>query len=495
MLGMCKSVDSGATFDMYYPANGSNNLLSPSPTGTGGQGSHNLAIAIDPYNANEVLVGGIISCRSIDGGLEWTRNYEMHSDQQYIAYHPLMPNTVFGCNDGGIYKSVDSGKSWINLTNGLGTSQIYHVAIANTADDRALCGMQDNGTYHLAHSSWINRWGGDGGQCLFDDTDTSVMYVSTQGGNVYKSTDRGYTINSIVNSSGTGVNSSGSFITNYTMDPTNHNILYIGKAQIYKSTDGGTTWSQTGTIANTQGRTWSITVAPSDPQVVYAANSSGFYKSINGGASWTTLPSLTDYGSTITVDANNANRLWYTASYFFGTGVVFKSNNGGLSFTNITGSIPAKISANCSVFEKGGKGGLYVGTDIGVFYRDSTMSDWIFYNDGLPNVPVRDLQISYASGKLWAGTFGRGLWSTPLYTSGTLPLKLLSFTARIDGLSSLLDWKTSNETDTKSFIIERSSEGNLYKPIGNQTAANSGGEYAYSFRDKEPIEGIELLST
>lgn len=44
------------------------------------------------------------------------------------------------------------------------------------------------------------------------------------------------------------------------------------------------------------------------------------------------------------------------------------------------------------------------------------MPDWIPYQTGLPNVVVTDLEISYYDNKLWAGTFGRGLWKTDLYT-------------------------------------------------------------------------------
>lgn len=42
------------------------------------------------------------------------------------------------------------------------------------------------------------------------------------------------------------------------------------------------------------------------------------------------------------------------------------------------------------------------------------MTDWVPYQNGLPNVIVSDLEISYNDNKLWAGTHGRGLWK-PIY--------------------------------------------------------------------------------
>ena len=58
---------------------------------------------------------------------------------------------------------------------------------------------------------------------------------------------------------------------------------------------------------------------------------------------------------------------------------------------------------------------LYIGTDLGVFIKDSTINDWNNYNYGsLPNVIVNELEIQYPSNKLLAATFGRGLWSIDL---------------------------------------------------------------------------------
>jgi hypothetical protein len=59
---------------------------------------------------------------------------------------------------------------------------------------------------------------------------------------------------------------------------------------------------------------------------------------------------------------------------------------------------------------------VYIGTDIGVFYRDNSLTDWIPYRNGLPTVPVFDMYVSVEGSTLYAGTFGRGLWSTELYS-------------------------------------------------------------------------------
>ena len=87
----------------------------------------------------------------------------------------------------------------------------------------------------------------------------------------------------------------------------------------------------------------------------------------------------------------------------------------GLIFS---GTLPNTV-ANCIAYDDNNGSpddALYIGTDIGVFYRNANMSDWIPFMNGLPNVRVIDLDINKASGSIRAGTFGRGLWSSDLYT-------------------------------------------------------------------------------
>ena len=58
---------------------------------------------------------------------------------------------------------------------------------------------------------------------------------------------------------------------------------------------------------------------------------------------------------------------------------------------------------------------VYIGTDLGVFTSDSTLNDWNqFNNNSLPNVIVNELEIQYQSNKLFAATYGRGLWNIDL---------------------------------------------------------------------------------
>ena len=53
---------------------------------------------------------------------------------------------------------------------------------------------------------------------------------------------------------------------------------------------------------------------------------------------------------------------------------------------------------------------MYIGTDLGVYYRKESEINWELYQENLPNVIVTDLEVHEATNKLYATTFGRGIW-------------------------------------------------------------------------------------
>jgi len=74
------------------------------------------------------------------------------------------------------------------------------------------------------------------------------------------------------------------------------------------------------------------------------------------------------------------------------------------------------LPVNCIIFQADANDDLYVGTDIGVYYKDNTMSEWIPFMNGLPNVIIKELEIHYDKGTISAATFGRGIWESTLNT-------------------------------------------------------------------------------
>jgi hypothetical protein len=205
------------------------------------------------------------------------------------------------------------------------------------------------------------------------------------------------------------------------MHPTNTSTLYAGYKRVYKTTNKGDTWTaiSSGILDSNSEDIRFMAIAPSNPNTIYASTLRKLFATTNGGISWNQISTLiiTDNDaniSNIAVDSSNPDKVFITVSgYSAGNKVWMRPSLGG-TWINYSGNLP-NVPVNCIVFQNGSNEGLYIGTDIGVFYTDGTMNTWIPYQTGLPNVVVTDLEISYYNNKLWAGTFGRGLWNTNLY--------------------------------------------------------------------------------
>jgi hypothetical protein len=165
---------------------------------------------------------------------------------------------------------------------------------------------------------------------------------------------------------------------------------------------------------------FNVTRSSFDPSFLFKPK---LYKTTNGGNSWQDItagiPSLLDTNqlqqiSYLYVKDEDPNTVWATFNGFKAGEKVYESRNGGKTWKNISGSLP-NVSANTIVYHPGSKKeGLYIGTDLGVFYKDSTMTDWVPFNKNLPKAIVFDIKIQPQEQAVYAGTFGRGIFRSPL---------------------------------------------------------------------------------
>ncbi len=437
LYGVYRSNDNGKTFKVVQDTI---NLLGWNCSGSDskGQGWYDLVLVADPHDANTVYVGGVNNWISHDGGHHWKianhwsstcadQNEIVHADKHYMAFQPKT-DALFECNDGGIYKSPD-GKHWTDLTNGLAISQIYRLSASATVPDEVINGLQDNGTKLLSSDTWNDVMGGDGMDCQIDYTDVNTQYGETPNGAIERTTDHWDHSKDI----SSGLTGSGAWVTPYVLDPVDHKTLYIGYQDVFKSTDQGDNWTKLSKWNGKELR--SLAVAPSDTKYIYAASHTIIYKSEDGGKTWkditANLPVNYAYITYIAVKNDDPNTVWVTLGGFNDLGV-FKTDNGGESWENISTGLP-EIPVNCIIQNTAKKDTveLYAGTDMGVFVQQG-LSRWIPFNGNLPKVIVNDLDIQYdgkGSGTLFAGTFGRGLWSSPLFTGYIEPIKQALFEA------------------------------------------------------------------
>lgn len=441
--GVYRSTNQGSTFSLQ---SNSPNLLgyAADGSGSGGQGWYDLAFTADPADASILYVGGVNTWKSTNGGSTWTLKSHwsgggtsaqvVHADKHIFEWQN---DVLWEGNDGGIYKSTDDGDSWVDLTNGIMISQLYKIGASQT-DDRVIAGLQDNGTKLLNNNGvWSDEYGGDGMECAIRSDDSDVMYLELYYGEIKRSTNGGASWQDIRGNIPSG-GTNGAWVTPFVLDPNAPQTLYVGFRSMYKSTDQGSTFTAISSNL-TSGRLSYIAVAPSNSDYIYTGTSNSMYRTTNGGSSWETLSIPGSGVSMIAVHPSSPNTLWATRSTYSNNSQVYKSTNGGTSWSNVTGNLPS-IPANCIVYENGTSNGVYVGMDIGVYYRDDSMSDWSLFSSGLPNVEITELDINYSTNTLHAATYGRGLWSSP--TNGNVPscLSPVSLTVQPVVQGAIFSW-------------------------------------------------------
>ena len=389
------------------------------------QCTYDLSLAVSPILQSNVFFGGINCWKSANSGLTWTHSsfwYEGTAGEQYthadihcLAFNPLN-NYLYCCSDGGIYRSTDWGASWADQTSGLEISQFYRIGMTPSNMNLVVGGTQDNGcnTLDFTAGTYRHDRGADGFRCMIDYNNSNIRYAAIYD-KLYRTTNSGSTYSLIT--PGIVTPSNKIWNTAFIMHPTTPTTLYLGHTDIWKSTNSGSSWLPMGT-GNGSGKFIQIAHGVNNTNRIYGITTFRVFTTQNNGSSWTnvtgTLPVLNANLSYIVVDPADATHVWVTCRGYSAGQKVYYSGNSGLTWTNISGSLP-NVPANCINYEPGSDDGLYLGTDVGIFYKDNTMADWVPFFNGLPYTLVFEMEINTANNMIIASTFGRGIWRSPLY--------------------------------------------------------------------------------
>lgn len=404
------------------------------------QGWYSHDIAINPNNTSHIFNVGVDAWSSTDGGANFTKRSDwakwtfglidvaipegdddyVHADIHGVYYHPLIPNKVFLATDGGVFSSADEGLSFTTHNGGLQTTQFYaNMASSATNPDFCIAGAQDNSTYiYRGSPSWSRVIGGDGMSAAVNQTNDQIVYGSAQNLYLVKSTDGGNSFSSIQPPRASSDRPP--FSAPYELAPSNNSIIYAGTRYLYRSFNSGYSWttttSQTIDITNYVVK---IAISPTNVNVVYIATTpdpfstprnARLFKSTNGGASFTPLSGLPNrICKDISIDPNDSERI-YTAFSGFGTQHVYKSEDGGDTWTAIDGDLP-DIPTNTIAIDPLNSNDIYVGNDLGVYYSPDAGASWEAFSDGLAEATmVVDLNISPSNRKLRIATHGHGIF-------------------------------------------------------------------------------------
>jgi photosystem II stability/assembly factor-like uncharacterized protein len=414
----------GSIQGVYRTANGGDSWVAVNSSQLTNIGFHwwFRGVYVDPADENTIYNVDFVVEKSTDGGQSWSTAFpNVHVDQHALAFNNTVPGQVLLGNDGGFYKSDNSGSSWVKDET-LPITQIYRLHVDFQNDNKVYAGTQDNSTMRTTTAS-TNDWdiitGGDGFQPLVDPTNTNVIYALSQRGNLVKSTNNGASFFNAT--SGIASGDRKNWDTPVVFDPADPQTLYYGANRLYKSTNAAGNWTSVSPdLSNGPypgnldfGTIISIDVSPLDSDIIYVGTDDGnVWVTQNGGTDWTPISdSLPDRWVTkVLASRDQLNGVYVTFSgYRYGEdeGHVYKSNNAGSSWIDISGILP-DIPVNDIVEDANNN--LYVGTDAGVFATATEGAVWEVVGGNLPAVIVTDMHIHEPSETLYSGTYGRSAY-------------------------------------------------------------------------------------
>ena len=426
---LCKSSDNGQTWQIMSTQDYSQ-----------WQGWYSHDAAFNPSDFNEITAVGIEVYQSTNGGStlqqkssgnafggvippgspEGAPTY-VHADIHDIKYHPTNPEIIYFATDGGVFRSIDGGSTFAGCNGGYQTTQFYNGFSSSPLDSNlAMGGLQDNGTtIYVGGTAWAKFViGGDGSWSAMDPLDANVMYGSWQGLNVLKSTNGG------ANWFTLGIPGAGritTFIAPFVIAQDNPDVIYAGRDIVYRSTNGGQSWTATNNGNPLDGNpALAMAVAPQNNNLVYAATAPfqtvpGVFRSLNGGAVWANvtgnLPNR--FPTDIAIDPLDESIAYVTFSGF-GASHVFKTEDYGTNWTPIDAGLP-DVPHNAIEIDSNYPAHVYVANDLGVFFSPDGGASWEDFSEDLPDAVIAmSLAISLQNNKLRVATHGNGAYQRTL---------------------------------------------------------------------------------
>jgi photosystem II stability/assembly factor-like uncharacterized protein len=271
-----------------------------------------VAVAGHPYGPNEER--GVFL--SVDGGKTFTKTLykDENTGASDVQIDPSNPETVYaglwearqgpwengswnGTN-GGIFKSIDGGKTWTQLTKGLPSDIVQaNVAIAASAPQ------------------------------------TLIAAVATlKAGKLYRSEDGGESWALATEDERPGARIGGGDLPLIRIDPQHPNVVYSASVVCWKSTDGGKTWE--GWRGAPGGDDYqNVWINPTNSDVILLGSDQGTIITVNGGASWSSWYNQST-AQLYHVSADNAfpYRLYSGQQESGSVGIVSRGSDGAISF-------------------------------------------------------------------------------------------------------------------------------------------------------------------
>jgi photosystem II stability/assembly factor-like uncharacterized protein len=417
--------------------------------------SYYSKIHVDPGNDQRVWVLGANLYFSEDGGKTFRSDLgqKIHGDYHAFWINPADPAHMVVGTDGGIHLTYDRGRSW-DFVNTVPLAQFYEVHYDMQRPYRVCGGLQDNGswcgpsrtlyTQGITNEDWFRVGGGDGFFVVIDPTDSNILYVESQDGNVSRVDLRTNERRFIRPHPPEGERYRFNWNSPIVISPHDARTVYYGGNRLFASKDRGDTWTVVtsdltsgperdglkifGKTAKEMlsrhdgvvhyGTITTMAESPVKAGVLWVGTDDGHVQvSRDGGAAWTALK-VPGVPAGTYVSRVEASRLGEGAAYvaFDGhrsddyTPYLFRTEDFGRTWRSVAGNLPKGGTLSVVREHPRSPDLLFVGTEHGLWASWDRGARWQAIRGKFPTVPVDDIQIHPREDDLIVGTHGRGVW-------------------------------------------------------------------------------------
>ena len=433
-------------------------------------------IRFDPKDRDRMYMCGVPMLASSDGGMNWERIAgSVHVDHHSLLIDPEDTDKIWLGNDGGLHLSWDRGETWRHYNN-VPLSQFYAVGLDTSEPFRVFGGTQDNGTWGGPHTSrdprgihpieWFRVGGGDGFYAQIDPRNPDTVYAESQFGAIYRRDLRTGTSVSIRPRKPEGAEEDRlRFNWNSPILVSKHNpeVVYFGGNRVFKSFDRGDTWSvhspdlTTNDAEKIAGNVPHCTVttideSALDPGLLIAGSDDGLvHMSEDGGYTWTNLtgqfPGAPSnwWVSRVALSTENRNTAYVSFTGYREDDFrpfLYRTDElgSGKGWRRIAGGLPRNEPINDVVEDPTNPDVLYVGTEFGVYVSVDGGGIWAELGSGLPRVAVHDLAVHERDGVLVAATHGRGFQALEIDAVRAMGPESLARPAHLYPVGDVVRW-------------------------------------------------------
>jgi photosystem II stability/assembly factor-like uncharacterized protein len=444
-----------------------------------GRAGYYIRIAVSPGDENKVYISNSSFHVSTDGGKTWPTK-PWGGDNHDIWMDPKDPDHFAITFDGGFAITRDGGKGFNSVTLPIG--QMYHVAVDDRIPYYIYTNMQDDGTLRgpsvplnpawlrPADQGWDFGMGGcESGFTLPDPSDPSVVWSTCYGAEVTRWTADTRVARSVspwfhtLDSTAAQAKYRCHWTPPLAIDPFDHDNVYFGCQVVFKTSNGGQSWSvispdlstndpkylgsSGGLIGDNLGQFYGeviFALAPSSAQqgLLWAGTNDGkVWYTNDGGGHWNDVTrniGMKPWGTVTSIQPSffKAGTAYVSVDYHLGwkgndadrDPYIYKTTDFGKTWTRIDGTLPRdELSYVRNVSEDPNcEGLLFAGTGHGLFYSPDDGAHWSALDQGLPHSPVTWTVVQKRFHDLVVSTWGRGIYIlediTPLEQMARQPI-------------------------------------------------------------------------